>query len=114
MSDEPQLFKVPGFVETFTLVQSGLTFAEAAAIHKRTGHTPDEISKVKGLSRTPEVVQAFIWVSMKRVIPTLLFKDLDDVAMDAMEFVDDGGEDDELGPTPPPAGRRGKAQKTRG
>lgn len=70
---------------TYDLVESP-TFAEARAIEKRTGHTFEAISKNKGLRTSADVVQALLWVSMKRKEPTLTFTDLDDIEIGAIEW----------------------------
>lgn len=85
---------------TYDLVESP-TFAEARAIEKRTGHTFDAIKRDKALRKSVDVVQALLWVSMKRKEPTLTFGDLDDIEIGAIEWhTDETAEEEEGSPDP--------------
>lgn len=77
-------FTIDGTV--YEMAQSKVTFAEARAVEKVTGHTFNEINKNPEVQGSTDVIQAMIWVSMKRSDPTLLFSDLDDVAIDDIEW----------------------------
>ena len=89
-------FKVNG--TTYEMVQDKVTFAEAKAIEKVTGHSFQEILNDAKVQGATDVTQAFFWVSMKRVDPTLTFGALDDIALDEIEWIPD---EDEPGPTQP-------------
>ena len=87
---------------TYTFTQR-LTFAEGRAVEKFTGHVVAELGEphVRGSS---VVLQAMMWVTMKRVDPELKFTDLDDMSIDDFEFLpndlqDEADEMDEVGPT---------------
>ena len=84
--------------ETFDLVDSKLTFAEARAIEKYTGHTFQELTANEAIRGSAASTQALIWVSMKRRRPEMKFSDLDDVAIDEIEWSTD--EEPEPDPTP--------------
>ena len=98
-------FVYDGTTYTFT---SRMTFAEGRAVEKFTGHVIAELGEanVRGSS---VVLQAMMWVAMKRVTPELKFTDLDDMSIDDFEFLPDDPQDeaDEPGPTdaagPPPS-----------
>ena len=79
---------------------SRMTFAEGRAVEKFTGHVIAELGEpnVRGSS---VVLQAMMWVAMKRVAPELKFTDLDDMSIDDFEFLPDDpqSEADEVGPT---------------
>jgi hypothetical protein len=77
---------------TYEMAQSKVTFAEARAVEKVTGHTFQAINTSPDLRNSTDVVQAMIWISMKRAEPTLTFSDLDDIAIDDIEW-DDESED---------------------
>lgn len=83
----------------YEMVRSKVTFAEARAIEKVTGHTFQAISSDPEIANSTDVVQAMIWVSMKRVEPTLTFSDLDDIAIDGIEWETDEGEAAPADPT---------------
>jgi len=89
--DAPTQFKVTynGATETYELVMSGITFGEARAIEKVSGQTFAKIMANPELRAEIGVLQALIWVSMKRKHPTLTFSELDDVAIDAIEWPED-------------------------
>lgn len=75
--------------QTYQMVDSKFTFAEASALEKVTGHTFQEISAQDSVRGSISVVQALIWVSMKRVKPELKFADLNDLPIDDIEWVPD-------------------------
>lgn len=93
----PTVFTVTyaGETKDYDLIVSGMTFGEARAFEKVSGHTFAEIMSKPQLRDTTTVLQALIWVSMKRKIPTLTFGDLDDIAIDSIEWPE---------PAPPPDG----------
>lgn len=74
---------------TYEMAQAKITFAEARAIEKVTGHTFQAINTNPELRNSTDVVQAMIWISMKRANPTLTFSDLDDVEIDGIEWAED-------------------------
>ena len=84
---------------------SRMTFAEGRAVEKFTGHVIGELAepKVRGSS---VVLQAMMWVAMKRVTPELKFTDLDDMSIDDFTFLEDDPQDTPTDPTdaagPPP------------
>jgi hypothetical protein len=84
-------FTIEGVV--YEMAQSKITFAEARAVERVTGHTFQAINTTPDLRNSTDVVQAMIWISMKRAEPTLTFSDLDDVEIDGIEW-DDEAEDD--------------------
>lgn len=84
-------FRVPGHDETFEMV-SKPTFGEARAIEKVTG-IPFAKMQADPTAQTIDATQAFLWVSMKRKVPTLTFSDLDDVAIDGIEWMPDADEE---------------------
>lgn len=84
--------------KTYELVQSKVTFAEARAIERVTGHTFAEIMNNPELRNSSDVLQSMFWVSMKRAEPTLTFSDLDDVEIDSIEWVAE--DDDVVAPDP--------------
>lgn len=73
--------------ETYQMVGvDKLTFAEGDAIERVTGSTLDEIG---GEGSTPtRVVQALLWVSMKRRKPELKFSDLADLVIGDIEWIE--------------------------
>lgn len=82
--------------ETYTLLsEDDLTFAEGAAACKAAGVKPRELD-----DESFEVLQALIWVTMKRGKPELKFADLNDAKIGDFEFLDD---EDEPDPTTPDA-----------
>lgn len=89
-------FTIDGTV--YEMAQSKVTFAEARAVEKVTGYTFKEISTNPAIQNATDVIQAMIWISMKRSNPTLLFSDIDNVAIDDIEWesdpeADEGTED---------------------
>lgn len=73
----------------YEMVQDNVTFAEARAIEKQTGHSFQALMSNPELQGSMDVTQALMWVSMKRVNPTLLFSDLDDMQIGDIEYVED-------------------------
>jgi hypothetical protein len=71
---------------TYELAQSKVTFAEAKAVERVTGHTFQAIQSDPTVQQSTDVIQAMIWISMKRVDPTLSFSDIDDVEIDGIEW----------------------------
>lgn len=88
--------------KTYELAQSKVTFAEAKAIERVTGHTFQEIRSSKDVAESIDVQQAMYWISMKRVDPTLAFSDLDDIAMDEIEFPEEPESSDPTEPVEAP------------
>lgn len=86
--------------EKFELVQSKLTFAEARAVEKFTGHTFAEIMESERLAKSTAVTQALIWVSMKRVRPEVKFSDLDDMPIDDLDWPEEEPEEASESPDP--------------
>lgn len=78
--------------ETFSLVESRFTFAEADAIETASGYAFSEIMEDPKLSSRAKVVQALVWVSMKRTNPVLKFSDLNDLPIEDIEWLDDDPE----------------------
>jgi len=72
---------------TYQMVESKFTFAEGKAIERVTGHTFQRIFRDEELRESLDVLQALIWVSMKRVTPELKFSDLESLAIDDIEWV---------------------------
>lgn len=77
-------FSVEG--QNYELVDSRLTFGEAAALERVTGLTFGEIQQQGTERASIAVTQAFVWISMKRVRPELKFSDLDSLAIDEIEW----------------------------
>ena len=75
--------------QTYQMVESKFTFAEGKAIERQTGHTFQRIFRDEELRESLEVLQALLWVSMKRVNPELKFSDLENVAIDEIDWVAD-------------------------
>lgn len=89
-------FKIDG--ETYSMIESKFTFAEGKALERVTGHTFQAIFRDPDVRESLDVLQALMWVSMKRVKPELKFSDLEDLAIDDIEWVEDEPEAD---PQPP-------------
>ena len=70
---------------TYEMIQERATFAEAKAIEKVTGHSFQALMKTPELQESMSVIQAMLWISMKRDHPTLTYAELDDFPMDAIE-----------------------------
>jgi hypothetical protein len=83
------------------MVDSKFTFAEAKALERVTGHTFQQISGDEEVRGSIDVVQALLWVSMKRVKPETKFSDLDELAIDDIEWIVDEAAAGEPDPTPP-------------
>jgi hypothetical protein len=66
--------------------QDKLTFAEARAVERVTGHSFGQISSDEDVASSATVTQALLWVSMKRAEPELKFSDLDDMAIGDFEW----------------------------
>lgn len=75
--------------EQFDLIdEEDLLFAEARAMQKHTGKNLGVL--VQGIEEGDmDALQAFMWVSMKRVKPELKFTDLDDLPLAEFDVVDD-------------------------
>ena len=96
-------FKIDG--ETFTMLDPNkVTFAEADAVERVTGHSFGELQGSESLMQSVRVVQALIWVSVKRAKPEFQFSDLNDLPIDAIEWV----EDEEAADPPQPADEAGE------
>lgn len=89
--------KYAGEDQTFELVVADVTFGEARAIEKVTGATFKDIGAKKEVREQTVVLQALLWVSMKRQIPMLAFKELDDIAINSIEWPDADEEDEDDG-----------------
>jgi len=83
-----------------------LTFGEARAFEKASGHTMSEMATAGGLQDVG-AVQALFWIAMRREDKDLRFSDLDDMNMgDFEQLPDDEAAGDEAvegepaGPTP--------------
>jgi len=81
---------------TYPLVDERLTFAEACAIEKVTGIAFGEIEGDPKVRKRASVVLAMVWVSAKRVNPTLTWAQVGSWAMTAVEW-----NEDEPDPTTP-------------
>lgn len=68
--------------------EAKVTFGEARAIEKVTGHTFGKLDNAREAGEIA-VTQAFIWVAMKRKDPTLTFSGLDDLAIGDIVFHED-------------------------
>lgn len=88
---------------TYELAQTKVTFAEAKAVERVTGHAWLAINKDPELRSSTDVIQAMIWISMKREQPELAFSDIDDIAIDSIEWDDESEGDAEksVDPTEP-------------
>lgn len=83
----------------YDLIESKFTFAEARALERVTGLSTDEILTDTKHRGKIDVLQAMLWISMKRIEPTLTFSDLDDIEIDDIEWPDQ--DDDEAVEVPP-------------
>ena len=80
-------FKIDG--ETYSMIDpSKITFAEADAVERVTGHTFGAMQEDEDLMRSARCVQALIWVSVKRAKPEFKFSDLNDLPIDAIEWLE--------------------------
>lgn len=83
---------------TYNLVVEGMTFAEARAVEKTSGVGFQELMENPQVRGQLDVLQALLWVSMKRQEPTMVFSDLDDVAIDSIDWtMDDEATEDSAG-----------------
>lgn len=85
-------FSVDG--DTHEFDEERLTFGEGRALETVTGYAFGELSQHASAGELT-VVQAFIWVALKRKEPTLKFSDLDDRAISEFEFLEDEAADAE-------------------
>lgn len=83
----------------FEMIDAKMTFAEARAVEKVTGISFQQITTDEHARQSLDVVQALIWVSMKRQQPDLKFSDLDDLAIDSIEWSADEEAEEEARPT---------------
>lgn len=79
--------------ETYEMVQENITFAEGRAFEKVTGHSFMKMMSDPELQMSMVALQAITWISMKRKNPTLLFDDLNDLDVSAIEYEAEEGED---------------------
>lgn len=85
----------------YELDDSKLTFAEARAVEKVTGKSMGDIGRT-GFD-SAEILQAMIWVAMKREDPTLKHSDLDDMAIGDIEMIpEDDEQEASADPVDPP------------
>lgn len=79
---------MPGFKfndqEYKLLTDEDLTFAEGAAVCRAAGVKASDLR-----SERFEVLQALVWVSIRRHNPDFLFSELNDVPISAIEFIED-------------------------
>lgn len=68
-----------------------LTFGEGRALERVTGYPFKDI-ETHATAGELTVLQAFVWIAMKRQDPTLQFSGLDDVSLADIEFHGDDGE----------------------
>ena len=101
-------FKVPDDDTVYTLVSQKFTFAEGRAFEKVTGVPFEDLMEGKASSRSMVAMQAMYWISMKRKNPTLTFVEIDDLAIDDIEFIPENDDEqaladsgDAVGPTSP-------------
>lgn len=87
-------FTVDGAEHEFD--EERLTFGEARAIEKVTGYPFGGLDQHEG---EMVVVQAMIWVALKRDEPTLKFSDLDDRSMGDFAFETEDEDEGEPDPT---------------
>ncbi len=80
------IFTVDGVRHEFD--SDKMTFAEGRALERVTGEPFGELGNAAAAGNL-SVIQAFVWVAMKRVEPTLQFSDLDDRAIGDIDFEDD-------------------------
>lgn len=85
-------FTVDGTQHEFD--EERMTFGEGRAIEKVTGYAFGEVGEH---GKELAVIQAFVWVALKRSEPTLQFSDLDDRNIGDFEFEQD--DEDESDPT---------------
>ena len=85
----------------YELAQKDITFGEARAIEKVTGHAWQAIRTDVTLAQSVDVTQAIIWISMRRDEPSLAFSDLDAVEIDGIVWDDEPEEADVPDPLEP-------------
>lgn len=102
-------FRIDGDSTEYEMLSTNLTFAEARAVEKATGQTFASIASSGDADQSVDVIQALLWVSMKRVNPTLTFADLDDIDMVTIEYVEEeaGVEVAEVSPLEQPSATEG-------
>lgn len=71
--------------ERFELLER-FTFAEGRALEKVTGYSGEQIVTDPAVRGRFDVMQALIWVSIKRRRPEFKFSDLDDVAVEDIDW----------------------------
>ena len=91
-------FSVEG--QNYELVDSKFSFKEASDLERVTGFTINQIGSDPSVQGSITVLQAMVWVSMKRVRPELKFSDLDSLAIDEIEWEEEP-ETSEPDPTQP-------------
>lgn len=81
-----------------------MSFGEGRELEQKTGYPIGELPRhTQGDAMEMTVVQAFIWVAMRRENPDLKFSDLDDMSLGDVEFHNDEepeGEGEPANPTP--------------
>jgi ornithine carbamoyltransferase len=92
-------FTINGDPTEYQMLDTNLTFAEARAVETVTGKAFQSLATDEA-EQTVDVIQALVWVSMKRVNPTLLFSDLDDIDMSTMQEVAEESDEVEAAPVP--------------
>jgi hypothetical protein len=80
----------PEYGGTYELLEDRITFAEARAFEKVTG---ESYMALQGVQPTTDMLQAFLWISMKRQHPTLTFSDLEDIEIASVNFQDEESPD---------------------
>lgn len=85
--------------QTYEMVESRLSFAEGRDLERVTGYTFQQITADPSVQGSLVVTQAFIWLSMRRDRRDLKFSDLDNVAIDEIEWEEDPAEPDPTQPT---------------
>ena len=85
--------------QTYEMVESRLSFAEGRDLERVTGYTFQQITADPSVQGSLVVTQAFIWLSMRRDRRDLKFSDLDNVAIDEIEWEEDPAEPDPTRPT---------------
>lgn len=74
--------------ERFELLER-FTFAEGRALEKVTGYSGEQIVTDPTVRGRFDVMQALLWVSIKRRRPEFKFADLDDVAVEDIDWAAD-------------------------
>lgn len=91
-------FRIDG--TEYDMIQTNVTFAEARAIEKVTGQSFTALAADEEVQQSLSVVQAMLWISMKRVNPTMVFSDLDDVDISAVEYIAEEADEPVAEPAP--------------